>query len=141
MPDLFQNAQQFCVQQKINLTPQYELVLQIIANSTTALTSNEILNQLLQHNAKANRMTIHRALDCLLKYNLIHKIQVNQTYSLCQHLSDHSCQLFVCLKCGKQIEIHSHSICQALRQASAEYNFTLANPLEITGYCLECGQN
>lgn len=140
MVNLFQQAQEFCLQQKITLTPQHELVLKIIANSKIALSSNEILGHLIIQNPKANRMTIHRALENLLKYNLIHKIQVNQTYSLCQHLSDHSCQLFVCLNCGKQIEIHSHIICQALKQASHEYNFRLENPLEITGYCGSCHQ-
>ncbi len=141
MLNLLQQVQEFCLKQQITLTPQHELVLQIIANSKIALSSNEILSHLIKYNPKANRMTIHRALESLLKYNLIHKIQVNQTYSLCQHLSDHSCQLFVCLNCGKQIEIHSHVICQALKQASNEYDFILENPLEITGYCKFCNQN
>ena len=138
MNTTFKQVLAYCQVQKINLSAQQELILMIISQATSAVSSHEILTNLIQHNPKANRMTIHRALDLLIKANLIHKIQVNQTYSLCQHLSDHSCQLFICLKCAKQIEVHSHQICQPLNQASNEHSFTLANPLEITGYCAQC---
>lgn len=135
---MFKQVLSYCQARQINLSPQQELILMIISQTTTPLSSHEILTNLLEHNPKANRMTIHRGLEVLIKANLIHKIQVNQTYSLCQHLSDHNCQLFICLKCGKQTEVHSHQICQALTQASNEHNFTLASPLEITGYCQQC---
>lgn len=134
----FKQVIDYCQARQINLSPQQELILMIISQATIPLSSHEILTSLLEHNPRANRMTIHRALEILIKANLIHKIQVNQTYSLCQHLSDHNCQLFICLKCGKQTEVHSHKICQALMQASDEYNFILASPLEITGYCQQC---
>lgn len=134
----FKQVIDYCQARQINLSPQQKLILMIISQTTIPLSSHEILTSLLEHNPRANRMTIHRALEILIKANLIHKIQVNQTYSLCQHLSDHNCQLFICLKCGKQTEVHSHKICQALTQAGDEYNFILASPLEITGYCQRC---
>ena len=128
----------YCQQHGISLTAQQELVLKAIHTTETPLSSTDILQNLFKTNPRANRMTIHRACEYLAQVGLIHKIQINQTYTLCQHLSDHSCQLLICLNCGKQIEVHSHAICQALDKACLEYGFNLANPLEITGICAEC---
>lgn len=137
----FAQILQYCTDKQIDLTTQQLLVLEILyVNSPTTMTSADILDAMLAHNPTANRMTIYRALDYLIKQNLIHKIQANNTYSICQHLSDHSCQILVCLKCGNQIEVHSHTICQALNKAATENQFIFANPLEITGYCMSCLQ-
>lgn len=128
----------YCSRNQISLSHQQELILKIIAEHNNAIAANEILTQLVQINPKANRMTIHRALEYLISLNLIHKIQFNNTYTLCNHLNEHSCQLLVCQLCGSQIELHSEEIRQTLLKASEKFNFTIGNPLEIMGYCAQC---
>lgn len=134
----FNDLLQHCQQQMISLTNQQELILQIVYQHDTALTSNDILKLLQNQNPTANRMTIYRAIEYLLEQKLIHKIQLNNTYTICKHPSDHSCQILVCTKCGKQQEIHSHPICSALDNLQLQYGFTFSNPLEITGICRNC---
>ena len=71
MNTTFKQVLAYCQVQKINLSAQQELILMIISQATSAVSSHEILTNLIQHNPKANRMTIHRALDLLIKANLI----------------------------------------------------------------------
>lgn len=134
----FQQVLAYCKSKQISLTNQQELILKIIQESSQPLTSVEILDLLHVQNPTANRMTIYRTIEYLIRNNLIHKVQSNNTYTLCQHPSDHSCQILVCTKCGVQHEIHSHQICSSLDLIQLEYGFTFSNPLEITGICDKC---
>lgn len=134
----FQQVIAYCNSKQISLTNQQKLILKIIQESSQPLTSVEILDLLHTQNPTANRMTIYRAIEYLIKNNLIHKVQSNNTYTLCQHPSDHSCQILVCTKCGTHYEIHSHQICSSLDFIQLEYGFVFSNPLEITGTCQKC---
>lgn len=105
------------------------------------LTAQDILVQLRKLNPKANRMTIHRALEHLVKIELIHKIAFNHTYALCEHLEcaqQHLCQILVCQGCGTQIELHQNHLHHALQKLGRQLDFTIANQIEITGTCLNC---
>ena len=137
----FKQVIDYCQARQINLSPQQELILMIISQATIPLSSHEILTSLLEHNPRANRMTIHRALEFLIDVELIHKIAFNHTYKLCAHLyckHDHHCQILICQKCGNQTEIHNPQVTGALLEISKTHNFKLANPVEITGSCAKC---
>ncbi|RTL00063.1 MAG: transcriptional repressor [Proteobacteria bacterium] len=140
MLENFDELRKYCEQLAIHLTNQQELILQIVYEHDTGLTSNDILKLLQCQNPTANRMTIYRAIEYLLEQKLIHKIQSNNTYTICKHPSDHSCQILVCTICGQQQEIHSHQICAALDNLRNNYGFAFSNPLEITGICHQCRQ-
>ncbi len=132
---------EYCLANNILLTNQQSLIIKIITEIASPLTANEILHELQKLNPKANRMTIHRALEILVKNGLIHKVAFNHTYKLCDHLyckHDHHCQILVCQECGNQTEIHNLKITEALLEIGKTYNFNLANPLEITGLCTKC---
>lgn len=133
--------QDYCNRRNIKLSAQQELVLATIGNNPQALTITQILGVLAADNPKANRMTVHRAVEYLASLGLIHKISLNHTYALCSNLNQfhqQSCQLLVCQKCGSQQEIHSHKICEVLAETSQLFNFAFASPLEITGICSKC---
>lgn len=120
------------------LTTQQSLVLELLANKKAPISSADILSIMQKDNPKANRMTIHRALDKLIELGLVHKIQINNTYTICKHISNHNCQLLVCIKCGIQMEIHSHQMCTALESIEGIHKFQFINPLEINGICFNC---
>lgn len=128
----------YCQINNISLSKQQILVLEIIANSGLPIHASEVLERLKTNNLKANRMTIHRALEKLTEQSLIHKIQYNNTYTICQHISTHNCQILVCTKCLKQTEIHSHQLCHSLNKLNQDYQFTVISPIEITGICHNC---
>lgn len=133
-----QEVIKYCNTHNINITSQQALILEIIVLNAGAITANEILQKLKENNPKANRMTIHRSLDYLVKANLIHRITFNLTYKLCNHLSTHICQILICQQCGYQIELHLDHIQEALAAASKNYCFEISNPIEITGLCKKC---
>ncbi|MDD3265706.1 MAG: transcriptional repressor [Burkholderiales bacterium] len=126
------------MKQTIELTTQQSLILKLLTENNAPISSADILSMMQKDNPKANRMTIHRALEKLIDNGLIHKIQLNNTYTICQHLSDHNCQLLVCIKCGSQTEIHSHKMCHALESVEISHKFQFINPLEINGICEKC---
>jgi len=131
----------YCKNQQINLTSQQSLIIGIIANNQEPLTAHDILLNLRQINPKANRMTIHRALEFLIKAELIHKVTFNHTYKLCNHLycnHEHHCQILICQICGKQIEVHNPQVTLVLQEASKTHGFIITNPVEITGKCQQC---
>lgn len=128
----------YCRLNKIQFTPQQLIILNIFCKAENPLGASEVLARLEINNPKANRMTVHRALEMFIDYGLIHKINFNNTYALCQHISDHNCQLLVCKICASQIEMHSHELCKALAEATTKYNFIITNQIELTGVCNEC---
>ncbi len=132
------NLLTYCHINNISLSKQQALILELIFNSNLAISAAELLEQLKTTNFKANRMTIHRTLDKLVEQNIIHKIQYNNTYSICQHISTHNCQILVCIKCNQQVEVHSHQLCHSLNKLSQDYQFTAISPIEITGICKNC---
>ena len=134
----FQTIVNYCGNQDILLTEQQSLVLQIICGQNEAVAAHEILDSLKTINAKANRMTIHRALEYLNKIAVIHKISFNNTYVPCTHLDEHNCQLLVCIKCGKKIEFSSAKIFASLKLSGEEHEFLISTPIEIMGHCKEC---
>ena len=134
----FQIIVNYCKAQDILLTEQQSLVLKIICCHDEAVAAHKILESLKVINAKANRMTIHRALEYLNKIGVVHKISFNNTYVPCTHLNEHNCQLLVCIKCGKKIEFSSAEIFASLKQSGEEHEFFISTPIEIMGYCKEC---
>mgnify|MGYP003396766036 CR=1 FL=1 len=135
------NLLDYCNINNIKLSEQQVLILDMIFQAIIPISAAELLEQLKHINSKANRMTIHRALDKLTEQNLVHKIQYNNTYSICQHISNHNCQILVCIKCTQQVEIHSHQLCHSLNKLSQEHQFNVASPIEITGICKQCKNN
>jgi Fur family zinc uptake transcriptional regulator len=135
---ILNNIISYCNSQAINLTEQQSLVLKIICQNNDSVAAHEILDRLKTINTKANRMTIHRALDFLNKIGVIHKISFNNTYVPCTHLDAHNCQILVCTKCAKKIEFSSPEIFLSLKQFGEQNDFFITTPVEIMGYCKDC---
>lgn len=125
----------------VSLTKQQKCVFDLVQHAQKPISMVEILALLRQDNPKANRMTIHRALDYLQEKELIHKITFNQTYTLCKQLhshQQHNCQLLVCQKCKQQIEVHNHQVCLVIENLLREQQFVLKAPIEFIGICKNC---
>ncbi|MDQ5920120.1 MAG: Fur family transcriptional regulator, zinc uptake regulator [Pseudomonadota bacterium] len=141
MTSKFEKIIDYCATKSIRLTNQQSIIIKIISETQLPLTANDILLKLKELNSTANRMTIHRALEILVQAGLIHKVAFNHTYKLCNHLycnHSHSCQIFVCQNCHKQVEIHDSQITKILQTIGKSYGFDINYPIEITGKCNEC---
>jgi Fur family zinc uptake transcriptional regulator len=134
----FEQVLRYAQSRHITLRKQQELILKILQQQPKPLNTVNILKYLQLENPTANRMTIYRAIEYLIKNRLIHKTQSNSTYSICQHISEHNCQILVCRICGMQQEIHSHQICDTLEKIQQQYLFIFSSPLEINGICKTC---
>lgn len=140
MTSHFKQLIKYCNLNAIALTEQQTLILKIVCEYNQPINAQTILQALQKKNPTANRMTIHRTLDYLNKSGIIHKISFNNTYVSCEHVTQHNCQLLVCEKCGKKIEIHAKQIVSAILESSNEHDFSITNPIEIMGFCKNCTQ-
>lgn len=136
------NIINFCENHKLKLTLQQELIVNIIINSKKPLTQNDILFELKKTNPKANRMTIYRSLDILSQHHIIHNVNFDNTYLLCNHLDEvHSHQILVCKICGNRIEIKSNNLEEIISAEAKKFGFIASPDIEISGSCKNCTQN
>lgn len=129
----------FCENHELKLTPQQELIVSIIINSQKPLTQNDILIELKKTNPKANRMTIYRSLETLSQHHIIHNVNFDNTYLLCNHLDEvHSHQILVCKVCGNRIEIKSNNLEAIILEEAKKFGFIASSDIEISGSCKSC---
>jgi Fe2+ or Zn2+ uptake regulation protein len=140
IPNIFYIILDYCTTKSIELSKQQSLILEIICSHKEAIASYQILEKLKLNNATANRMTIHRCLDYLNKIGVIHKISFNNTYVPCMHLAQNNCQLLICTKCNKKIELSSNDLLNVFKLSSEKYSFNIILPIEIMGICKECSK-
>jgi len=120
------------------LTNQQSQILSLITTCKHPLTAHEILIKLKESNSKANRMTVYRSLEYLVQKGIIHKVDFNNSYRLCDQPQGHNCQILVCQDCGNQLEIHSTYIEELISKIRLLYKFNISNLTQFKGLCLDC---
>src|SRR3990167_9206614 len=92
----------------LNITQARKAVLTILMSGKKPLTAYEILDQLKKIRTNAEPPTVYRALTYLAEKKLIHRIESNNQYVCCAHLSDFRTRchgiLFICLHCQQAFE-------------------------------------
>lgn len=95
------NPEQILLLKKIKRTSCREGIIELILNSKTALSENEIKDNLSQN---YDRTTFYRSFKTLLKKNIIHKIVVDKKtvkYAIDNSISEkHEHAHFYCTECG-----------------------------------------
>ena len=136
------NTLQHCKLNNIRITKLRKLILEHLCKIEKPITAYELLDRLIQCSAPQKRyniMSVYRILNFLLDNGLIHKIDSNNTYSICCRPGINICQLFICQSCSGKIETHKASISHALAKVADHHNFTiLSNKIEVLGLCQSC---
>lgn len=127
--------------QGINLTAQRRLVLQLMLAQNKMISAYDLLDELRKIEPQAKPPTIYRALEFLLQYGFIHKVQSNNSYILCPHFErpEHLFILLICDECKTILEEESHQVDALLIEKAQRHDFKIHHKLiEINGKCKNC---
>lgn len=138
-------AETTCQEMGVKLTAKRKNVLATLLRSEIPLSAYEIAEQYrLDFDEVIPPMSVYRMLDFMIVENLAHKLNSNNKYIACAHITcDHkheTPEFLICDSCHKvsEIGIRTETI-QALRDSVESANFYLSSPqLELHGICGRC---
>ena len=126
-------------QRGFRITPQREMIVEIIAHSNTHLTAEEIYAQVSQRTQTVNLATVYRTLELLVETGAISRIDLGQgqvSYAA-QHHGPHI--HLVCRCCGAVIDASQGLLETLQEQLQDKYQFTAdLQHISIPGVCAAC---
>lgn len=121
------------------LTPQREVVLEVLSETREHLTAREILRRARRRLPRLNKSAVYRALDVLTHLSLVNPIDVGQgeiQYELNTQPRHHH---LVCQQCGKITDIDGHAFNALDTILRSEYGFApFLFHFAIFGVCRDC---
>lgn len=142
--DLLEEAQRRCRQQGRQWTNQRADVLAIMAEQRTPVTAYELLEAIRVVHPNPKPATVYRALDFFMALGLVHKLDSDNRFILCQHHHEHhTAQFMICDDCGQVQEMPISAVLQQeLEQQAAKLGFEMTRQgMEIHGHCVRCRKN
>ena len=140
-------AEHNCKEHGARLTSKRKQVLSGLLNSNKALSAYELVDQCKDESGKAMpAMSVYRILDFLEEEHLVHKLDLNNKYVACSHIScSHGhevTQFLICGECQQVEEIHiDKSMIEQLQSNIESAGFHLISPqLEMKCICETCFQ-
>lgn len=129
---------------ELKLTPLRKDVLYILWCAKKPLKAYEILDNLLKIKVNSNPPTVYRSLAYLTRFNIVHKIESIQSYTVCSKPEKHliSELLMVCSQCHDVIEVHDVQIQTLVKTIADNNHFVLSqDTIELKGFCGDCALN
>lgn len=127
--------------EKPNLTKNQSLVLNSLLNSDGPMSAYSILDALRDDGFKAP-LQVYRALDQLMKANIVHKLESLNAYVACSHpaCENHGTTAFaICDNCKNVDEITDKKLTSQLKSLGKASDFALVNStVELRGICKTC---
>jgi len=127
----------------VNLTKNQTLVLDVLTQSEGPLSAYTILDKLRDHGFRAP-LQVYRALEKLLEFGLVHRLESLNSFVACAH-REHTCcshgtvAFAICESCGHVSEFHDHVIDDQLNQWTRGKGFKPSKTtIEIRGLCAAC---
>lgn len=133
----------WCSQRGERFTPSRQLVLQLLSEQPHAMTAYQLLDILQQQMPQAKPPTVYRALDFLQRVGVVHRIDSQNAYLVCDDFPHrHDAAFLVCGGCGNVSEVNpEHLQFDLLRKEAAERHFVIEHTtLEVSGRCIDCQQ-
>lgn len=123
------------------LTRNQKLVFDVLSASESPLSAYDILDGLREEGLRAP-LQVYRALDKLIDYGLIHRLESLNAFVACAHPHPHAHRLTafaICETCGQVTEFSDSEIEKRLAAFADESGFTPARTtIEIRGRCGRC---
>ena len=123
------------------LTKNQALVLSTLAKTDGPLSAYALLDQLREHGFRAP-LQVYRALDKLVEFGLVHRLESINSFVACAHPHDHSHGLIafaICEDCGGVDEFSDAVVEERLKGWSQDHAFSLAKTtIEMRGTCANC---
>ena len=141
-----QQIKKYLHQQGYKLTPQRELIINILLQNEKAhLSAEEIFLLTKKDNKAIGLATVYRTLEVLTDMEIVDKVIFQDglaRYDLQSLSLKHSHHHLVCQKCGNVEEIDDDFLSELAPQIKNKYQFTLADhQLTFYGLCHNCNQD
>lgn len=126
-------------QRGFRITPQREMIIEIIAHNDTHLTAEEIYAQVSRRTQTVNLATVYRTLELLVETGAISRIDLGQgQVSYAAHHHGPHIHL-VCRCCGAVIDASQELLESLQAQLQAQYQFAAdLQHISIPGVCTTC---
>ena len=138
-------AEHNCKAHGVRLTSKRKQVLSGLLKADKALSAYELVDQCKDESGKTMpAMSVYRILDFLAEEHLVHKLDLNNKYVACSHITcspEHDAtQFLICEKCQRVDEIDiDPSMIEQLQSNMENAGFQVTSPqLEIKGICDDC---
>ena len=127
--------------ESLNLTKNQKTVLDILENSQEPLKAYTILFDIQKKGIKSP-LQVYRALDKLIEFGKVHKIESRNSYVACKHEGCNaktSTSFLICESCDKVTELTGNNLLAYFSKQSEKNNFQYKkHSLEIYGLCEKC---
>lgn len=141
-----------CQQKGERLTPLRRAILGFILEAQKPSGAYELLDRLKEFSPKAVPPTIYRALDFLLEFGFIHRIECLSAFIACHHALEceknhchhkvwgkHKAQFLICRSCHKVQEIEQDLMGDVVIRSAQSHDFVAESAIiEIEGLCAQC---
>jgi len=138
---MLERAGALCAARSDPLTAARRQVLGLVAAAERPIGAYELLRRLAQSGRpKATPTTVYRALDFLLKHQLIHRIESASAFVACEDPGTaHSAQFILCDGCGVATELHDDGLTDSLNRLTQRLGYRVARQIiEVRGICPAC---
>ncbi len=121
------------------LTPQREIVLQVVCDAGGHLTADEILTRVRDRYPYLGKSVVYRTLDLLSGLDMITRTDLGQgriEYELHEHPHHHH---LICRDCGSVMQVDSACFDSLARRIKAKYGFHPdLDHFAVFGHCAHC---
>jgi Fur family zinc uptake transcriptional regulator len=140
--DALAAAEQACARRGQRLTELRRRVLELVWGSHEPVKAYDVLERLRTNDRRAAPPTVYRALDFLMTYGLVHRIESLNAYVGCGAPDrEHGGQFLICQRCGAVAEMDDKDIRNMLRSRAAALGFSVTHQtIELQGLCEACLQ-
>jgi len=129
------------VHETADLTKNQTLVMGALTRSKGPLSAYTILDQLRDNGFRAP-LQVYRALDKLVEFGLVHRLESLNAFVACRHPGcdgDDTIAFMICEKCGQVNEITDNALANRLKLLAGEASFALKKTtIELRGICRTC---
>lgn len=123
------------------LTKNQALVMGALSQSDSPLSAYTILDQLRDDGFRAP-LQVYRALDKLVEFGLVHRLESLNAFVACRHPGCDAHQtiaFMICETCGQVNEISDPSLADRLKKLASKAGFALKkSTVELRGLCSNC---
>jgi Fur family ferric uptake transcriptional regulator len=123
------------------VTQQREAIADVVFNSSSHLSVEEIEDQLRERNERIGKATIYRTLEMLVRSGLVEEHDFGEGFKRYEHLFGQKPvrEHLVCTECGKVDEIHSSELVRLQEEEAKRHGFLPGRyRLQIYGLCASC---
>lgn len=123
------------------LTKHQAIVLNALAGEEGPASAYSLLDRLRGEGLRAPQQ-VYRALEKLIEYGLVHKLESLNSFVACAHPHEHKhgpTAFAICDRCGQVQEFAEPAIEKRLKGWSKEHAFKMSTAvIEVRGICANC---